>query len=290
MHLSKRSIFSLSSAGLALLLIVSLFALPSVAAQPAATTCSAGYTLWANGQDRDETLLISGSNNTINGAVRSNADLRLSGSDNRISDAVEYVTLFEDGGDRNLYPQPLQVAAAPPPVAYNIADYRPGGAQAVAAAAAGRYTVVNGDLDISEPVVLNGLYYVTGEAKLAASDISGVYTVVAEGAIDVSGGNVRGTPYADGLLLFSNQRERGTEVIKMAGSDADLRGVIYAPGGSVEFSGSNNRFAGIALGDALTLNGSSLSIAFAAEYCPNTTPPPTSPAPTVRVFLPYVIR
>lgn len=259
-----------------LCLLLVLWPTVPAAAQAGQATCASGYALWANGQSRDETLTISGSSNSVGGATRSNADYRLSGSSNSLDGRVEYVTAFEDGGDQNRYPTPVQVAASAPPVSYNIADYRAGGAAATAAQAAGRYTVISGDLDVSEPRVLSGLYYVTGDAKLSASNISGSFTVVAEGAIDVSGSQLRATPYADGLLLFANKREPGASVIKLAGSDSDLRGVIYGPGGTVELSGSNSSMAGLILGDALKLNGSNLRISFAGEYCPGgTTPPPS---------------
>lgn len=263
---------------LALALCLTLLSWPATpaAAQAGPPQCASGYALWANGQGRDETLDLSGSSVTVSGATRSNADLRISGSNNTLEGRVEYVSTFQDGGDQNRYPTPTQVAAATPPVSYDIAAYRPGGAAATAAQAAGRYTAINGDLDVSEPRTLSGLYYVSGDAKLSASNITGSFTVVAEGAIDVSGSQLRATPYADGLLLFSSKAERGAAVIKLAGSDSDLRGVIAGPGGTVELSGSNSRYAGLILGDALKLNGSNLRISFAGEYCPggSTTPPP----------------
>lgn len=272
-----------------LALLLSTLALPShSSAQTAPAQCTSGYALWANGEGRDETLVISGSGNTISGAARSNADLRISGSNNRINGPVEYVSTFQDGGDSNSYPAPARVTAAQPPVNYTIADYRPGGTFAADAQAAGRYRVVSGDLDVSEPTVLNGLYYVTGEAKLSASAISGSFTIVAEGAIDVSGSELRATPFSNGLLLLSNQRERGAAVIKLAGSNSDLRGVIAGPGGTVELSGSNSRISGLVLGDALKLNGSDLRISFDATVCPGgRTAPPVEeeppPEPPARV-------
>jgi hypothetical protein len=250
-----------------------LFPLPS-AAQTSPISCASGYALWANGQGRDDVFALSGSTNTVSGAVHSNADLRISGSSNRISGAVEYVTIFQDSGDSNIYPSPARATVAQPPIAYALADYRPGGAAATAAQAAGRYRAITGDLDISDSTVLDGLYYVTGNAKLSASNLRGTFTIVAEGTIDVSGSSLQATPYAGGLLLFAGKREVGASVIKIAGSGSDLRGVIYGPGGTVELSGSNSSISGIVLGDALKLNGSSLSISFAGAYCPGATAPP----------------
>lgn len=259
------------------LLLLSLMLPQTGTAQPTAVTCAAGYALWANGQTRDDTLVISGSNSTVTGAAHSNADFRISGSKNRITGAVEYVTRFEDGGDSNTYPPPARVAVAQPPVAYRIADYQLGGSAAAAALSVGRYHRIDGDLDVSDETVLDGLYYVTGNAKLSASDLRGTFTIVAEGAIDVSGSNMSASAYSGGLLLFSNKREIGASVIKIGGSNSQLRGVIYGPGGTAELAGSANNIFGLVVGDALKLSGSSLNIAFAAEHCPV---PPGPPPPS----------
>lgn len=256
-----------------LILLISVLALSLALPQPnAASTlaaiCVDGFALWANSATRSDALVVSGSVNRIDGAVRSNAAITISGSDNQIAGGVTYVTAFDDGGDANTYPAPAQAPADVAPISYSIADYRPGGAAAQAAQAAGRYTAISGDLDVAEPTTLSGLYYVTGDAKLAASDVRGVFTIVAEGAIDVSGSSLQSTPYQDGLLLFSNKSEPGGAVIKLAGSNSELRGMIYGPGGMVELSGSNSDYWGGILGDTIALGGSSLGVAYAGGYCP----------------------
>jgi hypothetical protein len=252
-------------------------AAPQVAPNQAAA-CPSGYAIWANNQSRDETLDIPGSSIVVNGAVRSNFDIKLSGSSNRITSAVEYVNTFEDSGDANVYPSTSKVGAGPLPVTYTIGDYRPGGSAAQAAQQAGRYTVVNGDLDVADDTVLNGLYYVTGDAKLSRDGLRGTFTVVAEGKIDVSGSSHDVTPYAGGLLLFSNTNEVGAEVIKVAGSNSTFRGIIYGPSGRVELSGSSNQFSGSVVGDAVRLNGSSLTITFTGSFCPGApSPDPSRP-------------
>lgn len=255
------------------LLLLSVTSPRPAAAQADQASCSDGYALWANGQGRDETLTISGSTSTITGKARSNADFRISGSNNTISGAVEYVTLFDDGGDANTYPSPSRVSATSAPVRYTLADYQPGGRLAEEALSEGRYTRVDGDLDVSEPRTLSGLYYVTGDAKLSASNITGTFTIVAAGAIDVSGSTIQATPYADGLLLFSGKREVGASVIKLGGSNSSLAGVIYGPGGTVELSGSDSTISGLIIGDALKLNGSDLRISFDSAHCPDAAPP-----------------
>jgi subtilisin family serine protease len=245
-------------------------------AQPVPATCSSGYALWANNSERPETLMLSGSDSVINGAMHSNADLRLSGSRNQISGAVEYATLFSDQGDANRYPTPGQRAASAAPFTYNIADYRPGGAAALAAQVTGNYTVIDGTLDVSDNSLLDGLYYVTGDAKLSTSNLSGTYTIVAEGMIDVSGSQQNLRPFSNGLLLFANKQEPGGAVIKLAGSNSALHGVIYSPGGMIELSGSAYQLRGVLLADSLKLSGSHMQISFDSSYCPGGAgdPPP----------------
>ncbi len=156
----------------------------------------------------------------------------------------------------------------------------------MAAQAAGRYTVVNGDFEVSEPTTLNGLYYVTGNAELSASDVRGTFTIVAAGRIEVSGSQHDVRPYADGLIFFANAQTGDAEVIKLAGSNSTLRGVIYGPRGKITLFGSTNTISGTVLGDTLELSGSKLQISFNAAYCRVVVGPAPGP---YRAYLPLVI-
>lgn len=269
---------------LVLAFLVSLAIVRPGAAQTTPTLCSDGYALWADRRIGTEVLTVGGSENVIAGLTRSNADLRISGSKNSFSGAVRYATQFQDAGGENVYPTPQQLAPSDPPLSYALADYQPGGAAAVVAQSAGRYTLVNGDFEVSEPTTLNGLYYVTGNAELSASDVRGTFTIVAAGRIEVSGSSHDVQPYVGGLLFFANAQTGDDEVIKLAGSDSSLRGVIYGPRGKVALSGSTNTISGTVLGDTLELSGSKLRISFNAAYCP------VAPAPGMfRAYLPLLI-
>ncbi|WP_129674849.1 hypothetical protein [Candidatus Chloroploca sp. Khr17] len=93
-------------------LFVLSLTLPSpMPVQANAPRCTDGYALWAANQRGDNIIEMSGSENRINGKTRSYADLRISGSKNQLTEAVEYVTLFQDGGDANRYPIPIQVVS-----------------------------------------------------------------------------------------------------------------------------------------------------------------------------------
>jgi hypothetical protein len=265
------------SAVVVCLLLCTLLVQPAVA-QNAAAVCTDGYALWADSTTTADTFSFSGSTADINGAVHSNAEIRISGSNNRIGGRVTYATTFADSGDGNSYPAPAQAAPGGPPLQYDIADYRPGGSAALAAQNAGRYTAISGNMDVPSGAVLQGLYYVGGNAKLGAGAISGAVTIVAEGTIEVSGSNQQLTPYADGLLLLANKREPGAQVLKLGGSDNILRGMIVAPGGGVELSGSGNSLTGAVVGSTLKLSGSALRIAFSSAYCPGQSQPDVAEA------------
>jgi hypothetical protein len=233
--------------------------------------CTDEFVIWANSTTRNETLDWSGSTNMVGGKVHSNNDFKLGGSDNDITDVLEYVSGFDESGSNNTYPDAVDLdGPGDLPIEFDINDYKPGGSAASLAQGEGRYQQISGDLVIdTQGAVLDGLYYVTGDVYLSASDLSGTFTIVAEGLIDVSGSDQADfTPYEDGLLFFSNRTDPSSSpVIKMAGSNNTMRGIVYAPGGMIELSGSVNTFRGSIIGDAVKLNGSDLDMAF-ENYCP----------------------
>lgn len=262
-----------------LLLSMLVFALglpsPGAAIATATTSCNGGYVLWSSGGSR--TLELSGSDSSITGAVRANGRLKLSGSQNQLGGPLEYVRGFSNSGSANRYPTPARVGSQPAPMRFSISAYRPGGTVAEAARSAGRYTVVYGDLDVGDTRVLDGLYYVTGDAKLGAGELRGSVTIVAEGIVDVGGSGQQLSAYTDGLLFFANQAEPGAAVLKVGGGQSMLSGALYAPGGTVELSGSGTRLAGPLIGDALLLSGSSLTLAGPCPEALQVQPPPYAP-------------
>lgn len=254
----------------------------------AEATCSDGYALWADSMSGSTIMDWSGSDNHVTGNVHSNRDIVLSGSDNVIVGAVEYVTSFEDEGDANVYPFPVQVSTDSMPVTYDISAYQPGGAAATMAQQDGKYEYVDGDFEVSDGnVQLDGLYYVTGKAILSGSDLYGTMTIVAAEEIELSGSDHNFEPYSNGLLLFSDRAGREELAIRISGSNSVLPGIIYAPNAQIEVSGSTDEFAGGLYGHTLKLSGSLLAIVFDADYCPGDTPPP--PPGPVRQLLPFLV-
>lgn len=223
------------------------------------------YAIWANSTTHKHAIQWSGSKNVVNGKVHSNNDIRVSGSSNIINGTTEYVSTFTDSGSNNTYtPPPIKVQPEPYPIQYNIADYKPGGSEAIAAENEGKYHYFDKKFHVSgSDVVLDGLYYVEGDVKLSGRNITGVFTIVAEEKIDVSGSEHNCSAYSPNLLLLSGEEEgkgKDKEKIKIAGSNSIFCGVIYTKTGDIELSGSRNMINGSFFADTVKLSGSELNI------------------------------
>jgi hypothetical protein len=84
-------------------------------------------------------------------------------------------------------------------------------------------------------------------------------TFVAQYSIEVSGSNFQLKPFKDNILFASYGT---TDVaIKVAGSSGTWEGILYAPNGTAEVSGSSNlALKGGIIAKRVKLNGSSFSI------------------------------
>lgn len=221
------------------------------------------YAIWANSTTHKHTIHWSGSKNVVNGNVHSNDDIKVSGSSNMIIGTTEYVSTFTDSGSNNTFiPPPIKVSPQPFPIQYDISDYAPGGSEAIAAEAEGTYHYITRSFHVSgSDVVLDGLYYVEGKVRLSGSNISGVFTIVAEKEIDVSGSKLNCTAYSTNLLFLSG-KEKGKDKgeIKIAGGKGNFCGIIYSKEGEIEISGSTNTINGGIFADTVKLSGSKLNI------------------------------
>ena len=173
------------------------------------------------------------------------------------------------------------------PVSYDVADYRPGGPAAVAAGA-DYHDFSPDDIDIAlltteglwdatTNTITSGLYYTTGSVSISASAVSGNVTFVTDptvpsgdGTIGLSGSSHVLTPFDDsGLLLFSNHQKAQplsrnsnctSNAVSLSGSSMDWTGIIYAPTGRVQMSGSSNSsVSGSIYALSTDLSGSSLT-------------------------------
>jgi PKD repeat protein len=204
------------------------------------------YAVWGNSNDA-KAILWSGSGAKIKGNVNSNGGVTMSGSNNAIDGIVYYVSKLTISGSKDTFIRPM-------PVSFALADYQPGGKEAVKAQNAGKYHLVNGSFNVSTSgTVLDGLYYVKGNVALSGSSIKGTFTVVAEGTISISGSAMNSIAYSGGLLLFANGSS-----LAISGSNSTLGGIIYVPKGQIAISG--NKINGGLFGDKITLSGSNMVI------------------------------
>ena len=235
----------------------------------------------------------SGSNVEIFGGVTSNNDVKVGGSDNYVEGILNYVTSIDGPADKITYnppapANPVQTSPKDYPAIFDINDYAPGGSKAAAALSAGKYYSCNCKMDIgwlksngmyndSTDTLKDGLYYTTGEIDLSASDIIGnAVTLVARDKVSFSGSSHTLSPYMDGLLVFTDaegSNQCNTAVVKMSGSSHNWGGIIYAPNGLIEMSGSSNTSVnGSLIGNTVKVNGSGISIVYDSSLMPSDPP------------------
>lgn len=217
------------------------------------------YAIWANSTTGSPGFKLASSGCVIEGKIHSNNDVVITPG-HIINGTIEYVSDYS-GPEEFTY---VSTSPEPFPIHYNIPDYKPGGLKTIAAQAEGKYHLINETLNVGEDAVLEGLYYVTSTAELIGSNISGIFTIVAEGNIWVSGNQQNCSAYLGNLLFLSN----GTE-FKIDGSNSYFGGSIYAPKAKIHVSGANNAIKGALFGDTILISASGLSNAIEAPIIVN---------------------
>jgi hypothetical protein len=238
----------------------------------------------------------SGSSNFVNGSVHSQAGARISGSGNTVPAPNTFTyecpgRYSEPGTNAGIPPRatpeecPGPFVNSPcledrdPPVFYDPATFNQ------APNPLCNWTVSSGDMDLS-----SGSYSATsdtgnrwwnnsGKTQLRAgkycapngtiklgdqhvratdwADRSGVTFFASK--VDISGSNANLHPYDRGVLIFATSDQ--PDAVKLSGSDGTLSGLIYAPNGTVEVSGSTNTtLTGGFVSYRIKFNGSSLNI------------------------------
>jgi hypothetical protein len=231
------------------------------------------YALWGNSEYCTTNVEWTGQGNVINGDLHTNTGLRLIGQGNTLNGVVEYVTTLQVHGSTIYNPppphNPVQTYVQPMPMEWYMSDYDdPLAADtcAYAAAQAGKYHYIEGDLHVnSSGVLFDGLYYATGEIHLNGSNLTGTATFVARGTVEVNGSGNTFTPYCDQLSFFTDFEYDASQrcskpVMRVNGSGGTtLGGVCYAPNGQIAVSGSGV-INGSFLADSVDLAGSELTI------------------------------
>jgi hypothetical protein len=221
------------------------------------------------GIDPEKTLDWSGSNIEVVGQVHSNEGTLVGGSNNSVTGSTTYVCTdkFKNEGSGNTYTPAVQkVATQPLPVTYTTADFPC--TYPTAGPRSGTWDLsVNGEWwvggNASLKLLKPGVYCATGPGgiiKLGYSGITGSnVTFVATEQVEISGSNFVLTPHTKGVLIYS----QGTSdtAVKISASGGAWAGMIYAPRGTAEVSGSANMtLAGSIVADRVKLNGSNFTI------------------------------
>jgi len=227
----------------------------------------------------------SGSSQRVYGGVHSNADVNIGSSPNwwtdwtlanpnPPADPFTYVgvmkenpppagNVFEPGYPQKVFmPSPRWPTGwAPSDVSAKLAELQ---LEQLATANGTRYTSKVTSL------TKNGVIWTNHADGMDISSVSsGVDTVTlvaTQGPIKISISNRTFRAHTGGILMISNKTYSGTEkcdkfTVAISGSGSTWDGLIWAPGGLIEFSGSSNASVnGTLLGWAVRLNGSNISI------------------------------
>ena len=240
-------------------------------------------------------LNLAGSAQVIEGGIHSNDQLMINGNaaspssiygpvTASVSVAHHGVLFYDNPGDTTPSTpgtNPTQgVAVRPYPAEYNIADYAPGGTQAVAA---GSYYPFTTDQVWQNQTLASGLYYVDGDVDIRQNVVGEHVTIVATGQIQVRGNGNRVNTITDeldplygpydpsGLALFSTYRNGvascNRDAIKWSGSAHEWGGIQYAPFGNVDMSGASNvSFNGSIIAYNINLSGSDMTISYNDDF------------------------
>lgn len=270
----------------------SLFGMDAFDVAARATACASPslggqYAVFAGSTTCADAIAFSGANRTINGGVHSNNDMKITGAGTTINGDATYLAGSAPSGNINITynpstdnPRKLD-EPLPYPEVFKIEDYAPGGSKALLAASQLKYRYA-GSLDINVPwLTLNlaynpltktiapGLYYTSGDIDLNGHgyNAAGATFVTSQGDINLNGNNFTFSPWdPDGLLLYSNKTETscssGQAVIKLNGNTHSWVGIMFAPQGPIDFSGTNivASLSGRLVADTVKLSGSSQTI------------------------------
>ncbi len=245
--------------------------------------------LWAGGTCNN-TVNWTGSDVRIEGGMYGNKEVYISQGD--VYGDVEYVNLVgRTDGQVNWHPWPVQIPAPKPdPMNLNIGLYAPGGevSTTIQDLDPTAYTYIrSGSPDYNHGtwspsrLTLRGLYYVEGDVSLGTVgganqnlwDQTVGATVVATGAIDLGGHNGHFAEFYEGvmettasgieypgILLFSAMNNpcsiSNTDAISMSGNGFVTHGILYAPRGNTNFSGSDLVMHGTVIADSINYSGS----------------------------------
>ncbi|MGC9317845.1 MAG: pilus assembly protein TadG-related protein [Armatimonadota bacterium] len=218
-------------------------------------------------------VTVEGSRNTLNGTVHSNTGVYINGSNNTIDGSIEYRNdLHIDGPEFSMTGQKTVGPVAQYPVDFVWQDFDAGPwdhevnsiyvGTANDSLASGRWRV-RGDMTIdgincrcSDAIfVADGDIFINGSGAVFDR-----VTLVAGGQIYINGAGGRFSPFVRDLTAYSTMGGAGTkaDAIWLNAADCEFSGILYAPGGSLYFDGSDEHTYEVGLvAEIIELHGSS---------------------------------
>jgi len=242
--------------------------------------------LWANAIGTSGALQWTGAQHELHGAIHSNSDIKLAGAQNLIDGPVHYVSGLQNSGSQNTFTfQPRQVAPQPLPTLLNVDDFKPGGpiAQALgaqyldqSAECASKHTWQR---QPKQPLPA-GVYWIPCDAQISGADSSGNVTLVSTGSIQISGARAAFQPFYQGVQFASSSN--GNAAVQLSGSSATIGGLVFAPRGSVQLSGSSMNLKCAVVANQIQLSGAKTVVD--ARQCASATIQEQVPALALNAF------
>ena len=207
-----------------------------------------------------ELLLMPGSVSVVTGAVHSNSDLQVSGSDNTFNGgAVTYSCDVLVGGQNNTFtssPAKAQIVSVAQDYTYSSFPCTYTFATSANLQSHPEVWVGNNP---SSKQLKDGVYCSTQDIQLSGQGITGNVTLVAADEVKISGSDFNLTAYFEDVLAFSAASHGSA--IDMSGSGGSWTGLIYAPDGAIKLQGSDNlSVSGSIVADQVIISGSNFSI------------------------------
>lgn len=214
----------------------------------------------------DNALSVTGSSTDCDGAYSGN-DFFDSGSDMNFG-----LCAFNGLDNRNINTTCSWTEAPTEPIVeddlpvINVADYAQGSAKAIAAGT--DYHYWSGNLNrnpASEVCLEQGIHYIEGDLKLNCSPAPGKYTIIVpNGTVDANTNLILNVePYDAGILIYSGKKTACVQdAIKISVSESSVKGLIYAPWGSCQFSASGTTVVGSIICNTVKVSSSSSTFTF----------------------------
>ncbi|MCE3001129.1 MAG: Ig domain-containing protein, partial [Xanthomonadaceae bacterium] len=246
------------------------------------------FALWAQDGAAADAFVWSGSENRVlDGAVHSNAGLRLDGSRNDFGGSVRWVSAFSGSGsgtENRFLRAPAQTSARSLPFAVDVAAYAPGGALAQALGASWHNQTarcVGGKWIINVPgaTLAAGVHYVPCDVDISGSGLVANATIIATGRITLGGNTFRFSPFHRGIQFATSST--APDAVRLSGSDSEIGGAVWAGNGGIELGTTRYTHRCPVRGQRIRLSASYNSFDVGAcQLGSNTAPVITTSAPT----------